>query len=266
MTSTTAAAETVRLPSWRDLVLPKEHGSWSLALEPVAFGLLAAPSLGGVGLAAAAVAGFFARRPLRTAVGDSQPERRAAARRATVACGTIALAAWFGAMAFGGIGWLPWLVPTAFAGAVFVHFDLQKAGREQQAEVAGAFAFAWMPAAFAVLAGWGWRAAAALGVVMIARAVPTVLTVRGTIRARKTGKAAPALPVLATVIAAAAVIALARAGLAPWTAALLAGVLTARSFGLLVYPRPQFRASTIGIIEAGFGVLYVVAIAIAWRL
>lgn len=265
MTSTTAAAETVRLPRWRELVLPKEHGSWSLALEPVAFGLLAAPSLGGVALAAAAVAGFFARRPLRTAMGDARPERREAARRATVACGTVALAAWFGAMAFGGIGWLAWLVPTALAGAIFVHFDLQKAGREQQAEVAGAFAFAWLPAAFAVLAGWAWPGAAALGVVMIARSVPTVLTVRGTIRARKTGRSVPALPVLATVLAAAAVFALARADLAPWTPFVLSVVLAARAFGLLVYPRPQFRASTIGIIEAGFGVLYVVVVALAWR-
>jgi hypothetical protein len=30
--------------SHRDLLLPKEHGGWSLAFEPVALGLLVAPS------------------------------------------------------------------------------------------------------------------------------------------------------------------------------------------------------------------------------
>ena len=47
---------------WREVVkltLPKEHGSWSLALEPVAFGLLVAPSAAGAALALAAGLGFF---------------------------------------------------------------------------------------------------------------------------------------------------------------------------------------------------------------
>ena len=35
---------------------PKEHGSWSLALEPVALGLLVAPSPAGLALATAALA------------------------------------------------------------------------------------------------------------------------------------------------------------------------------------------------------------------
>jgi hypothetical protein len=46
---------------WRDLVMPREHGSWSLALEPLLFGLIAAPSLAGGGLALAVVAAFFGR-------------------------------------------------------------------------------------------------------------------------------------------------------------------------------------------------------------
>jgi hypothetical protein len=265
MDSTVTAPAPVRLPSWREVVLPKEHGSWSLALEPVALGLLAAPTLGGAALAVAATAGFFVRRPLRLALSDSRPERRDAARRAAVACAAVAVAAWFGALVVGGIGWLPWLIPAAAAGAVFLYFDLQKAGREQHAEVAGAFAFAWLPAAFACLAGWNHPEAAALGVVMIARAVPTVLTVRGCVRARKNRSGPAGWPVVAAVLAAGAVIWLARVGLAPWTAAALLLILATRSFGLLVFPRPAFRASTIGMIEAAFGVAFVVAVAVAWR-
>src|SRR5208283_2159794 len=52
----------------RSVFLPREHGSWSLALEPLALGLFVAPSMAGVALALAAAAGFFARRPLRALV------------------------------------------------------------------------------------------------------------------------------------------------------------------------------------------------------
>jgi hypothetical protein len=44
---------------WRDVILPKEHGSWSLALEPIALGLLVAPSWAGGSLAVAVLAGFL---------------------------------------------------------------------------------------------------------------------------------------------------------------------------------------------------------------
>jgi len=50
----------------RSVFLPKEHGSWSLALEPVAFGLLIVPSLAGGSLAVSATAAFFIRRPLKS--------------------------------------------------------------------------------------------------------------------------------------------------------------------------------------------------------
>ena len=54
-------------PSLRALLLPREHGSWSLALEPLALGLIAAPSWPGAALALAALALFFARRPWQAA-------------------------------------------------------------------------------------------------------------------------------------------------------------------------------------------------------
>src|SRR3974377_1668220 len=58
-------SEPSRLSQAVKLILPREHGSWSLALEPVAFGMLAAPSTPGLALAAAAISGLFLRRPLK---------------------------------------------------------------------------------------------------------------------------------------------------------------------------------------------------------
>lgn len=258
----------VRLPSmahWRDLVLPKEHGSWSLALEPLAFGLIAAPSAPGGWFAVAVTAAFLGRRPLRIAWREVRPERRGEARLALAACGLVATAALAAAISLGGVAWLAWLVPSALAGALFLSFDLRNGGREETAEIAGAAAFAFLPAAIATLNGAAPVEALALALVMCGRAVPTVLGVRALLRGAKTGtrRAAPAL--FAAFLAFGTGAALVRAGFAPTTAVVALGVLAARAFGLHVFPRPTFRARTIGMIEAALGLGFVLAVAVAWR-
>ncbi|MBI5767601.1 MAG: YwiC-like family protein [Verrucomicrobia bacterium] len=263
---TVAAVNTNRtLARWHELVWPREHGSWSLALEPLAFGLLAAPSAAGACLAAAAVAGFFARRPLRTALGDALTERRAEAVAPLVVLGAVAAAGFAGAVAFGGTGWLVWLAPTLVAGAAFLHFDLRFEGRAEAAEVAGAAAFGCLPAALAALAGWSPAASFALAFMMLGRAVPTVLTVRAALRAARTGarRNGPALGAAALALAGSVVCR--RAGVAPAIAVAALAVLGVRSFALLVWPAPPWRARTLGTIEAVLGVAFITAVALAWR-
>src|SRR5690349_12445863 len=102
---------------WREQVWPREHGSWSLALEPLGLGLLAAPSAAGGWFALAVLAAFFGRRPLRTAVSDPVAARRAEARVALVPLAIVALGGLAGAIVLGGVAWLGWLVPATLAGA-----------------------------------------------------------------------------------------------------------------------------------------------------
>ena len=111
MTTTQTFSPQVPGRSWRELIWPKEHGSWSLAFEPVALGLLCAPSVGGLFLGLAVTAGFFARRPLRIAVHEERIERRRAAGAAVATCAVLALGALAGAIAAGGFDWLVWLIP-----------------------------------------------------------------------------------------------------------------------------------------------------------
>jgi len=253
------------LALWRDVVLPREHGSWSLALEPLVLGLVAAPSWGGGWLATAVLAGFFARRPLRIALGDASSARRRAACGPLAVLVGVALVALGSAIAWGGIAWLVWLSPVAAAGGVFLYFDLRAAGREEIAEVAGAGAFAAVPAALAVLAGWDAASAAVLAGAMIGRAVPAVLTVRACLRAAKTGerRATPAL--LGATVACLAGFAAVQAGLAPVVVGGLLGLLAGRTAVLLLWPRPTLRARTLGMIETGLGVFFVLVAALAWR-
>jgi hypothetical protein len=261
------ALSVIRVPSlsqWRELVLPKEHGSWSLALEPLALGLIAAPSAAGGCLALAVTAAFFARRPLRIAWRDARAERRRDACMPLAACVGVAVVALVAAMILGGVSWVLWLVPSSVAGALFLSYDLRNGGREEAAEIAGAAAFALLPAALAAIAGAAPAVAIALGLVMGGRAVPTVLCVRAALRGAKTGVRRPAPALLAAVAALAIGVMLARSGLAPETAGAALAVLSLRAIALLVYPRPPLRARTIGMIEAALGVAFVFAVALTW--
>jgi hypothetical protein len=251
-----------RPSGWFSLVRPREHGSWSLALEPLVLGLAVAPSRPGLALAAATLGAFFARRPLRLwweGGAESGP-----AARALLGCGGLVVASTALALLLGGTAWLAWLLPPAALGAVFLFHDLRRAGRAAVAEVAGAAAFACLPAVLARLAGFPPAAALALGAVCAARNVPTVLFVRARLRASKTRtwRGGPAL--LAAGLAFLGSVAFVRTGLAPVTAAALTGLLLARAVWLLGPAGTALSARTIGMIEAALGLVFVAGLALAW--
>jgi hypothetical protein len=258
---------TVEKFSWRaatQLTLPREHGSWSLALEPVAFSLLVAPSAAGAALALAAVSGFFLRRPLKFAMGAKSDSRQplalvCAATLVLVGLSGLVLAARFGAVG----GWWP-LLPAALAGAVFVWCDGRNGAREGAAELAGAVAFALLPATFAALAGWNLPASLALAAMLLVRSVPTVLTVRTSLRIRK-GQAFSIAPALVTAGAGIFLtVWLAALRLMPWAAVVFALVFAVRTSWLLL-GRPRLTARTLGITEAVLGVLMVLVLSFVWR-
>jgi hypothetical protein len=245
---------------FKDIVLPREHGSWSLAFEPIALGLLVAPSAAGTLLAVALSAGFFARRPFRIHVNERRAERRVQAGCALTACVGTGLLALAGAVLVGGAAWLPWLVPAAIAGAIFAHFDRNGAGREEAAEIAGSAAFAMVPAAIGILGGLAPVQAFALALLSLGRSVPSVLCVRAYLRAKKTGvhRNAPALITCGAAIAVTAV--LYDASLASMLALAFVAALGVRAFALLVFLQPAWRARTIGMIESVLGVLFILGV------
>lgn len=250
---------------WREIVWPREHGSWSLALEPLVLGLIVAPSWGGALLAVAVAAAFFGRRPFRIAVLDVQPRRRAAARRVLAGCGFVGVSALAGAVALGGWSWTIWLGPAAAFGVVFGVFDLRNAGREVAAELAGAGAFAIIPAAMVAMAGWGVMAALSVALAMSGRSGPTVLCIRACLRQRKHGAGGGGTAFAAAVGAVVIVALLSRRALAPWAAVGLLGGLAFRAGWLLVFPRPVLRARALGMLEAIYGLLFVIIAGWAWK-
>ena len=245
--------------------LPKEHGSWSLAFEPLALGLLVAPSLGGAALALAAISCFFARRPAK-AVAFPAPRARQGAPAAVALLALCAAAGLCEAALLGGVRSLWALLLAAPFGVLFLLFDFRREARAAAAEIAGCAAFALVPAALASLAGWGPRPALALAAVMCARSVPTVMALRSAVRIGKGRTASRAAPVAAALAAFAVLAALARFSLAPWAAAALALLLVVRSWVLARLRPAGLTAQTLGMTEAAIGAAYVAAVALAYRL
>jgi len=253
--------------SARQLFLPKEHGSWSLALEPIALALLVAPSAAGAALALAGTAGFFTRRPLKLAVtlpaGDP---RRVPARNGAIFFAALAAFALAGAAIHGPVRALWPLLLAAPFGALFLWFDLRNAAREAEAELAGSTVFALLPASGALLAGWPAPASLALAALALARSVPTVLTVRAYLRLGKGEAPSRLVPIVAACVALATVALLARPALVPSAATAVSGVFLVRTCWLVSPLRPRWPARRVGVIEAVLGVAQLGLLAFAYRL
>lgn len=243
--------------------LPKEHGSWSLALEPILLGLLVAPSGSGVALAVAATALFFARRPFKALLSRSS-QLHPAARCATIILGLCAGIGLAEAMAMGGtVSLWPLLLAAPFGG-LFVYCEAQGDSRAAAAELAGSTAFGLLPASFATLAGWPVSAALALAGLTVARSGPTVLTVRTYLRRRK-GRAASTLPpILASLLGGATVVGLATFRQIPWLATLGACLLLAWTVVLLSIRAPAWSARRVGTTEAILGIVYIILATLAY--
>jgi len=244
--------------------LPKEHGSWSLVLEPLALGLLVAPSIPGGALATAAFAGFLARRPLKTAFATEFSERRCAARQTVVMLSALAVAGMFETVVTG--GWLP-LWPLLFAaplGGLFAYFDAQGDSRAAAAELSGSAAFALLPAALASLAGWSVPAALGLAALALARSIPTILTVRSCLRLRKGQPVRMVVPALAALAATGAIFLLATGHQVPALAAAGPVLLLGRSLWFASSFRPDWSARSIGIAELALGLVYIALVAVAY--
>ncbi|HEY8995588.1 MAG TPA: YwiC-like family protein [Lacunisphaera sp.] len=244
--------------------LPKEHGSWSLALEPLALGLLVAPSWAGGAFAVAALAGFFARRPCKALAAPVATRRRgvgsAVAVFSVVAAGALAIV-----LVLGGVTALWPLLLAAPLAALFAWFDAQNGSRAAAAEVAGSAAFAIMPAVAATLAGWSAWSALAFAGLALTRSVPTVLAVRCSLRRAKGETSRFTLPVLAAGVAAGAVSVLGAFRFVPAWAVVPPWVLFARTLWFARPSCPARPARSVGVFEAFLGLFYVGAIAAAYH-
>ena len=238
----------------RPLALPAEHGGWGFLFEPIALGLLVAPSWGGALVAAAAVCAFLARHPWKLAMQDAMRRRNYPRTRYCrwfaamySLAGALALAS---GVAIGGARILIPLAVVAPLAVVQLVYDARNRSRELLPELSGALAMSSVAAAIAI--GGGLAIVPALGIagIIVARALPSILYVRSLLRHGR------AWPVVAMHVLALLAVSL----FASLFAAAAMTILLIRAMWGLTHETP--RAQTIGWREIVFGVMTVALVAI----
>ena len=243
----------------RRVFLPKEHGSWSLALEPILFGLLIAPTAAGGALALSAVSVFFIRRPMKAYLQTRDP----ASALALVVLAVSSLVGVSQAVILGGLTSFWPLMPALLLGPLYLQWDRQNESRAAAAEVTGCALFALVPATMAALAGHTAIFSFTLTALMLARSIPALLTVRIWLRRRKSQPTSPIPAFTATIIALGFVTLFTRWGYAPISAHALIFISCFRLILLSPYT-PSWPAKRIGMIEAIFGLAYVLIIPLSY--
>lgn len=247
----------------KDLLLPREHGAWGMLAEPLIVGLIAAPSLFGAALVApAALAAFFARRPLmlgffsRAARADGS---YAAARGLAIGLSLFSLLLIAAAAPFAPnpASLLVAVAIAAALGMVQLRFDVNKQGRSLVAELSGAFALAAL-APMLVLANTDAPGLAlTLGLLVAAKQLAAITYIRLRLRASR-GTAGGRDWILMVV----GLVAL--SALSPQAVYAVALVVVRIVAGLSVVRRPV-TPKHLGFIELAVGLTYAVLVGVVMQ-
>jgi hypothetical protein len=252
--------------SFRRVLVPVEHGGWAFLGEPIVLGLLVAFSPAGLLVAAAAMAAYLGRQPLKLWIGDRRKRRRyprtVTAERALAACITLAALAVAGALL---LSRGPLVLVLALAAPLVVlalALDLGRMSREAAAEVSAALALGGTASAAALAAGWAVAPALGLWAILAARTVPTILYVRARLRLDRGERAQVAGALTAHALGVGFATVLAVRHLAPWLGVGAIGLLALRAvFGLSAL-RPRLTTLQLGLSEVAIGLATVLAIAV----
>jgi hypothetical protein len=236
--------------------------------EPLVMGLLLAPTLAGLGLAAAALGAFLVRHPLKLALSDwrrgARYPRTVLAAKVAAAYGVgallgLALAAWRAPAA----AWLP-VLAAAPLGLLQLWYDARLQGRQLLPELLGGVALGAGASALMLAGGWAMAPALAAWALLAAKAVASVVYIRARLRLDR-GQPASRWPgLLAHVTALGLAVMLALLGCGPWLGAAAFTILLARAIhGLSPWHR-RVRPQVVGFTELGYGTLTALLLCIGY--
>jgi hypothetical protein len=246
--------------------VPSEHGGWGLTLEPVLLGLLVAPSVAGALLGVAAFLAFVVRTPLKLALVDLRRDRwlartQVATTVAVVELTVIAVLAVFATALAGPRWWTAVAIAAPFV-AVELWFDIRSRGRQLVPELCGAIGVCAVVAAITLAAGEDAAMAAALWVLLAARAVAAIPFVRTQIvRLRAAADAAvdlhsADLAQVAAIVVGAFAVALAGSAIAGFVA-----LVAIAALHLAWLRRPPVPAKVLGMRQMALGLALVLVTA-----
>lgn len=232
----------------RPRLLPVEHGSWAFLFLPTVSALALRPSLPGLGLFIAGVAGFLGRVPLRREARGRAPS--AFDRKWLLAYGLMCVAGLGMAMRAPRHDFLLALLPAAPLGAWLLWVDLNTGARSLAAEWTSIALPALLGAAIIRAGSGSWALAGALGVGSFLSLAAPVAYLRARLALRRGGKSAFGAALLVHGIAGLIALAMQIALDLRWLWPLWMGMLLLR---VLLEPRIEFGipdAKALGLRES----------------
>ena len=253
---------------FKSIVLPASHGGWGFLLEPILLGLWVAPSVAGLWLAVAACGAFLLQQPLKLVLSDRRRKRRYPrtlwAERFVLLFGAATLVALgLAVTASQAAFWLP-LVLAAPLALIQLYYDTQNRGRHLIPELSGSVALGAVAPAIALAAGWSLAMGMALWLILVARALASVVYVRARLRVER-GQLVVTGPVwLAHAAGIALVAGLAWLDLAPWLSVFALVILLVRAiYGLSAHRQPV-QPKVVGFQEMGYGLALIILTAVGY--
>lgn len=246
---------------WRAVVVPAEHGGWGLTLEPIVLGLVVAPSAGGLCVGLAAMLAFLARTPFRLVLVDARRGRRLprtvfARQVLSVELTIIAVLLAYPVLVAPAGAWVP-LVGVVPLVVLELWFDMRSRSRRLAPELAGAIGITGVVAVIVLVGGGDLRLAGALWLVLVARAVTSITTVRDQVGRLHGRGAHPRRTLLADLVAVAVAVTAVAVDASLLLGAVAVGFVVAVQRGLGRDPLP--RAVVLGLRQTAFGAAVVAA-------
>lgn len=246
---------------FKSIALPPEHGAWGFLLEPLVLGFAIAPSLAGLFLALTMLGLFLVRHPLKIAVVDRRKGKRYARTRIAeqFVVGYGLLAAISGAIVLLLVDVVV-LVPLLVAAPLGIYQALsymENRGRDVLPEISGAIALSAAASSLALAGGRAWGLAIALWIIIVARAVPSILYIRARIRLEKGQEASFRSAMLANVAATGLIAVLATVRVVPVLAVVALVVLLVRAVWGLSEKRKIRQVKILGVLEFAYGTMVV---------
>ena len=254
----------------RAVALPAEHGGWALIIEPIALGLLVAPSIAGLLIGAGSFAAFLARHPLKVAIGDRRKNRvlKRTSLADRFALLYVALATVFFTLAITRMS-RESLLPFAIASPlVLIQFlyDARGQSRKLTPELAGALAVGSISTTIALAGGWSMPTAYALWIIVACRHVPTILYLRVLLGRRRQKQRSTVNGIVLTVqlLPLIAVYLLLFFKIAPAVTIVVFAILFVRAL-VGLFNQAELTPKTLGISEIVFGTFAVLLVGAGYR-
>jgi len=251
------------------MLIPQEHGTWNLLLEPIALGCLVAPSWPGALLALSALALILARTPLlRLWSARSKPSVKSLpplARTWAYAWSALAVLGLLAAVGLSGIRILLPLLIALPLGLFQLRSQLLRNARSLNAELAGGLALSTSTMMIALAGGMSLGTAALLWILPALRVLLSILYIRARLRLGR-GEMGAVDDVLDAHLVVLVVLAgLAVGGWVPALAAAAFAVLGLRTLFELVRKQRGISPRRLGLIEVSLGIVFVVMTAAGFR-